>query len=335
MISLRDIARESGFGISTVSMVLSNRTSKCHIKEDTKEKILLTARNMGYIRNEIAAQIRSGKTKTLIVFLPERIGGYLSEVMLHTMEVGAQWGYFLKPYFFHESDDFAKIIENALSQFPAAFFSIDDIGFRFQTLREYSSRTGVPWFSLDFPAECADLQIVFDEEIGIREAVERLVALGHKKVTHFTTDLKAGFARRRLELYRREVIEHGLDWKEELVFHEILSQDVLEVYVKHLLSHPDRPTAITCGSDYLALSLMMALFASGIRIPDEISLIGFGGLKIGRTCFPHLDSIRQPWHELLETAIRSLIDLLDKKQIQPEILLPTSYQRAGTTSTAR
>lgn len=326
MVSMKDIAKATGFGVSTVSLVLGNRGDQVRIKQETQRKIFNAARELGYCRNELAAEMQSGRSRTLAVLLPKTAGNYFAEALLRASEVATSSGYFLKMFFFSPEDPPESLLPQVISQRPAAILSIDDLGPRFELLYDYAERYQIPTASIDFDSPSADFNVLSDDSHGIREVISHFVAHGHRRIGYLTSSMKAQFSQRRYDLYCEAMREHGFAPDDNLLFYNFDQGDRKQViaYVRRILDMNDPPTAIACSSDYLALTLMMALSMQGIRIPDDLSIAGYGNIDFVDKCMPRLTTVLQPWNELAETAVKAMVKKLSGEASEKRIFLPTT-----------
>ena len=337
MVSIKDIARHTGFGISTVSAVLNNKAGSLGIKQATCEKITAAAAELGYHRNNIAAQMQSGRSKTLIQFLPDFHGDYISRSALMTNIAALKLGYTTREIVFSRSSDFRQLVNNAIEQRPAAFFAWNILGFRLEILQHDSRRFKIPLALLDVDSEKADLCVISDDLSGIRQAVDHLYELGHRRIVHVTDTLKAHYAKFRFDAYAQCLKEKGLVLDKSLCYHDYLTSnsEKLIQYVKMLASLRKRPTAVTCGSDYIAFKLMMLFPRFGLRVPEDISLIGFGRLPLAKVTVPMLTTVDQSLDRLGSNAAQTMIQFLNGESVPKRILLPTSLTIAQTTTTPK
>ena len=334
MVSIKDIARHTGFGISTVSAVLSNKAGNLGIKQETCRKILDAAEELGYRRNTIAAQMQSGRSRTLIQFLPDFYGDYLFQSVIMTNITAFKFGYTTREIVYSRSCDFRKLMDSAIEQRPAAFLAWNVQGPRLEILQADSHRYRIPLALLDIDAADAEFCVLTDDLSGIRLAVEHLYQLGHRRIVHVTTTLKAQYAKQRFNAYEQCLKEKGIVLEKSLCYHDHLATtpDKLIQYVQMLASLPEPPTAITCGTDYIALKLMTLLPRFGFRIPEDISLVGFGGLPLAKIMIPQLTTVDQSLDQLGAHAVENMVRLLDGESIPPRICLPTTLTIAQTTT---
>lgn len=313
MISIKDVARETGFSVSTVSAVLRKKALELGIKPETNRLVLETAERLGYRKNDIAVQMQSGRSKTLLLFLPDSVLSHQAGIEFQAGRTAAQYGYICREVFFNEkaTEEFRHILDKAICQCPAAFITCIDMGAKFDILFEYARKYHIPCASLDFNSPDADICVQTDDAYGISLGAEHLLELGHTRIIHATDTLKAQYARVRFQAFRDCMKKHGLEVEESLCFHDYFLEDssALIQFVKKLSKLKNPPTAITCGSDYMAVKLLMQLPRYGLRIPEDVSIVGYGGLPIASISTPRLTTVHQSFEEIADIAIKDILKL--------------------------
>lgn len=333
MVTMKDIARSTGVSITTVSAVLRGKDIELCIKRETAEKIRKVANKLGYRRSEAALQMQSGRSKNIIQFLPEGMGDFFAVAAMKTSNAAIEQGYSVKELFHRDNDDeFEELVNKTLGQWPVAYMTWSSDS-KFDILRRIATKHDIPVITLDFAEDLATASVMTDERCGVHQAVDYLYSTGHRLIGHATDTLKAKFALDRYELFRRVLDEQGLVFKEEYCFHEESKDNpkYLIDYVERLTQMNDRPTAIMCGSDYIAFRMMMICPNFGLKIPDDISIVGYGGLPISDQCVPRLTTIAQPFDNYGSVAMDILLKILSDKRYSKQCLLPTELKVGGST----
>ena len=330
MVTLKDVAKAAGVSCSTVSAVLGNRAEKLGIKPETRKLVQRTAARMRYRRNAIAAQMKSGQANTLAMILPE--GGTPEFVMraatAATVEA-EKHGCFMKIIAANGKEDFITRLDSVLSQCPAALLHWGKAGERGDYLMSAARECGVPVVFLDFSETIGSGSVRTDDRAGIAQAVEHLCALGHRRIAHVTTFKGERFGDERAEAFLSEMAKRGLPVKTEWIYRDecFRSGGPLVPFLERLFSEPERPTAVSCGNDLIALRVMTALERQGLRIPEEVSVIGYSDRSFGGACEPELTTIHQPFDRMGETAVKLALEGGAR-----EVLIPTELVVRGSTA---
>ena len=322
-ITIKDIARETGFSLTTVSAVLRNKSRDLQIKPETERLILETADKLGYVRSSLALEMRTGQSRNIVILRPYRPFDFLFTATLQAEITAAQSGYSIRNSYVNDETgaEFSAILARIISLRPAALITCTDFGPNKKLLTECVRKHKLPWLSLDFHDPDADINAGTDDRSGIETAVGHLVSLGHTRIVHATDTLKAQYADVRYNAFCDSMRSRGLTVDESLCFHDYFLDDSskLKQYAARIATMKNPPTAICCGSDYMAVKLMMLLPRCGLRIPEDISLIAYGGLSVSVLCEPVLTSVLQPFEQMTDLAIRELLKLVRKEPFLNEI----------------
>jgi len=320
-VTIKDIAKRAGVAHSTVSMVMNERK---YVSQPMRERILKVVQDMGYQPNLIARSLISHRSQAVAVVFPE------------------------SPYFFTITY-FLQIIngiQNACKKYNQAlmFFSLD------QTKGESYVQISRKWlvnlmiimnvdYTRDISRDIKDLQtagvsfsiitrylgkekvnsVCLDNDKGVKLALEHLVNLGHRRIGYISGNPNSADGPERLEAFRKYSKEFGLDKDENLIAHGDFTFESGEEAVKELLDLPQKPTAIFSASDYMAIGAMRTMKKRGLRIPQDISLVGFDNTLEAAYVEPPLTTVRQPLQEMGETAV----DLAYKATKDPNFIPQT------------
>lgn len=334
MITIKDIARETGYSASTVSAVLRNKSRDLQIKPATEKMILKTAEKLGYVKNNLALEMRTGKSKTIVILRPLRSHEFLFTATIQAEITVSQYGYSIRNFFMKDEtgNDFNAILKKIVSLCPAAIITYSDFGPNRKLLTECIRKHKLPWLSVDFHDRDADINAFTDDKEGIDVSVDHLLSHGHTRIAHATDTLKAQYADVRFHAFLDSMRKRGMKVDESICFHDYFLNDSanLKRYAERIAAMKDPPTAITCGSDFMAVKLMMLLPRCGLRIPEDISLIAYGGLSFYKLCEPVLTTVHQPFEQMIDLACRELLKKIWKEPFRPEIKLPPELKAGGT-----
>lgn len=339
MVTQKDIARETGFSVTAVATVLRGEAASVGIKAATAEKIRETAARLGYKKSTLALQMKSGNFNTVIQLLPDPGSEHIALSVLHAANAGADAGFTMREYFHRENlPEFEALLNKVIGLWPVAFFVWSDIGPRFEPLYLCAARYKIPVVSIDYDSPRSELSVLTDDRKGILEAVRHLTALGHRRIVHVTDTFDAQYALSRYEHYREALRNAGLELDDSLCFHEpfFSEPERLIRYAERIISmKKDRPTAITCGSDYAALKIVQLLQCGGLHVPGDISVVGYGGLPIAYTSMPVITTIAQPFARLGMTAVELLPNVLNRTVKDKIHRLDSVFQLGQTTGVCR
>ncbi len=279
-ITQKDIAREAGVTVSTVSRALGKKAS---ISPDIRDKIASIAEKHGYRRK------RSSNVVSYIIdkrfFL---LTSHFYNRVIEGIEEELRRESFLFQFNSLEPDRFsAKGLEldNLAGIIVTSAYHDDFI----QELRSM----GVPLVLLDYYLPTADIDsILIDNADGVMVGLQHLSALGHRRIAYLAGDTREIGAADRLYGYRRAVAAFGLAAEEELVLPcEFSIQGACEVMRGYLERARVRPTAVMGVNDIVAIGALEASKAAGLRIPEDISVLGFDDIDLANDVVPRLSTM--------------------------------------------
>jgi LacI family transcriptional regulator len=316
-----DVARESGVSYSTVSRTLSGYE---HVKASTREKVLRAAEKLGYVPNQQARSLAGGRSNLIGVLVPALSNGYISEIVRGVDEELAKSNYNLILYTTHrhqgkESSYVATIInggaDGLLLVVPLISTSY------LHALRQQS----FPYVLIDQSDEMEQSPVVTATNWqGAYEATRYLIELGHHRIGFVAGLPGLNSAAERLDGYLTALADHGIASCPQLV----VEGDFLETggfqAAQRMMALPEIPTAIFASNDLSAFGVMEAIRQNGLRMPDDISVIGFDDIPQASIGFPKLTTVHQPLEQLGRQAVTMLLNLLENPTPDSRrVVLPT------------
>lgn len=319
-VTIKDIARELGISPSTVSRALKDHPD---ISSKTKEAVHALAEKLNYQPNIVALNLRQKKTFTLGVIIPELVHFFFSTVISGIEDVAYQAGYSVILAQSNESYEREKTDIRALfnSRVDGLLMSISRETKNFDHIESVISK-GVPVVFYDRAYNttlCSN--VVVDDYVGAKEAVSHLIDQGYRKIAFLegspgliiTNDRKRG--------YQDALSEHQLELKPAHI-QECVTGSLEEGKraTKKLLSMPDAPDAIFAANDPMATGAMQSIKELGLRIPQDVGVVGFSNWSYGSLLEPSLTTVDQPGFEMGQEAARLLIrqiELADKDDHYP------------------
>ncbi len=335
---MKDIAKEAGLSQPTVSLVLNGHYSIC---AETRQRVLETAERMGYRRNEIARSIKTGKTN-VIGIIGGLSGSYSLEIIMGIAEACMDNGYFMKLLPVNNPDDnyedLARAARQCVEHRVAGVICRAVRGHTLDALRTELNAMHIPIVLVDASSHhdwCS--RVVSDDFAGIKEGVAYLLQQGHRKIAHITSPLNCEYARIRADGYLAAMHDAELPECEKMI---------CEIDGDLELSHGDKdrisgflkkvkPTAVICGSDPWAMKVLMLCHEMNIKVPDDLSVIGFAGLDYTFYSSPPLTTIKQPFCEMGAKAFELLLRHINGDQKIYDLKLKTSLIVRDSTGMAK
>jgi LacI family transcriptional regulator len=319
--TMLDVAKRANVALSTVSYALNGTRP---ISEETRQRIFVAMEELGYRPHALARGLASGRSRVVGVLVPDLGTGYIGEIMRGIDDELDLAHYDMMLYTTHrreakESGYVATLTQGmadglliVLPRNPATFM---------QTLRQRN----FPYVLIDHQGTNEQGHAVGATNWqGAYNAIEYLIKLGHQRIGFITGSMDLGCARDRLAGYQAALRTDHLPVDPELVYEGDFHQPEGYAGGNALLSLANPPTAIFVSNDVMAMGVMDAVRSRGLRIPDDISILGFDDIPQAQNVRPALTTVRQPLEKMGRVATQMLLDLLsDPHKDVSRVELPT------------
>ncbi|HEX7733586.1 MAG TPA: substrate-binding domain-containing protein [Ktedonobacteraceae bacterium] len=313
MPSIREVAEQAGVSLGTVSNVL-NRPEI--VAETTRLRVQTVIEQLGFIRNGSAHQLRAGRSNHLGLVVLDVTNPFFTEVARGVEDAANEAGYVVILCNSDSSPEKEQRYLHMLREQRAAGILItpaqNDVSY-LQQLRQQE----IAVVLLDRPSRARNLcSVAIDDALGGELALRHLLELGHRRITFVSGPLSIRQYAERQQGARRAIKKAGLDPDEMLSETILAAQNAQsgEQCVETILASTDRPTAIFCANDLLALGVMRGLSQRGMSIPNDIALIGYDDVEFASMLSPGLTSIRQPKYQLGRAAADLLLQEISEAE---------------------
>jgi len=308
-ITIYDIARQLDLSAATVSRGLKDHPA---INKHTKKKISDLAVKLGYRSNNFASNLRKQRTNTIGVIVHELKSQFITSVLAGIEKVATEANYDL--IICHSSETFKKESANALNLFHKRVDGvIASLAFDTEDLAHFDpfAKKGIPVIFFDRVFEDVEgTKVVINNRKAGYEATAHLIEQGCKRIAHVTANLKRNVYAERLKGYQLALAEHGLKYNEKYVIVDDLSEEASILSAKKILAMQPMPDGVFITNDFCAAVCIQTLKEAGIRIPEDIAIVGFNNDVISKIIEPKLTTINYPGLEIGEIVARNLINHL-------------------------
>jgi DNA-binding LacI/PurR family transcriptional regulator len=329
-VTLRAVADRVGFTPGTVSAVLNNSAASHSFPQRTKDRILAAARELNYRPNFFARTLRVKRTFTIGVITEEIGDAYGSMVISGIEKHLRQHGFFFLTVA-HRHDP--KLLESyshlLLERGVEGFITVD------------TSVTQAPPLPLVAVAGHKKLKgvtnIVLDHRTAALMALKHLKELGHKEIAFMKGPASSSDSEDRWKSIGQVCRLLNIQVRPELTLKvegDTASPELGYPYAKQLLSRGEPFTALFAYNDSLAIGAIRAIHEAGLRVPEDISVVGFDDILSAAYCIPPLTTVRQPLEKMGEIAARTLLDRIENRgdsvadiAIEPEFVVRKSTAR--------
>ena len=313
MVSMKDIASRCGVSVATVSKALNDHQD---ISRETRERICAVANEMGYLANSAARALKTNRTYNIgVLFVDEKNSGlahdYFSAV-LDSLRVEAEaCGY-----------DITFINKNVGGK-PTTYLQhclyrgvdgvvIACVDFNDPRVRELVE-SAIPLVTIDRIFDNR-LAVLSDNVNGVSSLVRHVYSLGHRKIAFLHGEMTS-VTKNRLVGFHKACEELGIRVPEEYIIECVYHDpDRCAEATRKLLELPDRPTCILFPDDFSYIGGMNVLLEAGLRIPEDISVVGYDGISMARYAVPRLTTVRQDTQHLAEQGVEVLLRSIEGRQ---------------------
>jgi len=314
-VKLEDIAKETGFSISTVSRVLSN--SNYPVSESIRAEVLRVAGMMGYEPNIAARSLRTDRTNTIGIivddllspFTPPIVRGiqdYLNENGFLSLIVNSDW----------DPNQEQAAIKTLLSRPVDGIIFVE---YSHQTTSDVLERSHKPRVFVHrlFGSPIKN-SVVPDDYYGASLATEHLINLGHRRIGYINGPENWHTCRARLSGYRDTLASHALVFNSEYVQPGDWEIESGYAAAKSLLQLAEPPTAIFAANDLMALGAIYAVQDSGLRVPEDLAVVGYDNRNFTKTFRPKITTVNLPVIEMGRVAAELLLKQLAEGRKEEE-----------------
>jgi DNA-binding LacI/PurR family transcriptional regulator len=317
-VSIKDIAREAGVSHSTVSRALSNSSL---VKAETKERISQLAKEMGYTPNTVARSLVRRRTETLGLVVSTVADPFAAEVVRGIEETAFDNGFsvLLCESSNNRDREIAAVRMLREKRVDGIVVSASTVGDFYMPLLD----------ELDIPIVLVNREqgteytysIATDDIHGGALAVTYLLRLGHRRIGVITGPVQSQSSHNRLQAYRQTIEELGIPFDSQLIVPGDGKADGGHSGADCLLDASYPPTAVFCYNDLTAIGTIRAIKNRGLRVPDDVSVIGFDDIPFAEYIDPPLTTVRQHRYTMGGLATEMILALLNGKSPEANIYL--------------
>jgi len=326
--TIKDVAELAEVHPSTVSRVINGNP---RISEKTKNKVFLIIKKLGYTPNAIARGLKTKRTHTLGMLIPDITNPFFAEIARGVEDAANKNSFNV---ILCNTDDKLKKERTYLEILREK--RVDGLILGTAHIRDKSilelEKKKFPYILISRNIERLNKNcIIIDDVEGGIMATEYLIKLGHRRIAHITGPLKTRSALNRLKGYKLALKKHEIEYKDELVGEGDFRIKGGYQVMKRFLKLTEPPTAIFAANDLIALGAMQAIQKKNFHIPEDFSVIGFNDIELASFVYPPLTTIRQPILEMGNLAVKMLLRIIIEKEfnqrriiLQPKLVIRES-----------
>lgn len=310
MTNVKDVAKLAQVSTATVSRVISN---KGKVKKETREKVLKAIEELDYHPNNIGRQLRTMKTMTILVLVPDITNTFFSKILRKIEATAIEKGYEVllgdtqnKPADKYFGYFYEKKVDGIISL--TSYFNV-------KTLETINKQ-------IPFVLACENIEginlpsVTINNILGAEIMTHYLIDKGHKKISYISGPLKGILGKNRLTGFKQQMLKHNLKINDDWIFEgDFTIQSGYKIGMK-ILKLKELPSAIFAANDEMAIGIIKVLTKHGIRVPNDISIVGFDNIISSEIITPGLTTYAQPVEEIGNQAIQKLLDLIENKELK-------------------
>jgi len=329
--TIKDIARMLKISTSTVSRALRDATD---VSKETKNAVKALSEELNYQPNKFALSLQQKQTHTIGVIVPN-LDYVLATMVKGIDEVALEAGYTVmvcqsNESFGREIVNTRRLLESLVDGFIISVSSETKVFDHFKKIQEKN----IPMVMFDRLITDLNIPSVrLDNKDGGVQATEHLLEQGYRRIAILAGPKNLGISNERLDGYLAALKKYKIKVDPDLIIHCDFNQDYAYIATKELLSMKKRPDAIFTISDRMAIGAMLAIKEKGLKMPNDIGLVGFNNEPITSLVTPGISSVDQPAFELGKMAAKLFIETMhnnDDMSHVEEVLKPKLHVRESS-----
>jgi len=319
MANIKDVAKQTGVSVAVVSRYL-NGDATLRIKIETRDRLEKTIKELNYKPSPVARALRSNTMQNIAVLVSDLTNPFFAEVFMGAQEAAHERGYTLTLYNTYDKAEKEKQFIDMVTRGLSDGVILTSAHVEDSVIKEIE-RCGLKYImvvrnSKDYKG----LYITSDDKKGVRLAVEHLYENGHRRIAHISGPLYASSGITKLEAFRETMMALHLECPPGYVTEATYREESGMEAMKVILSLNKRPTAVMAGNDLIAIGAISAIYEAGLKVPDDISVVGFDDIRVSRYINPAITTVSYNKTFLGYSAARLLINFIENGRMYEEIL---------------
>lgn len=309
MVSIKEVAKLAGVSIATVSRTINNKN---RVNEETRTRVREAIAATGYSPNTLAQNFRRGRTNFILVVLPSIGDPFFAGVVKGIQSIAQQKGYSV---LFTETkasaDEFTNLLVSKQADGLILLATMPPSGIELVNKDRHKGLPIVVACEAIHPEMRHLPSVHIDNVAAAKEATRFLITHGHERIAFITGTHTSLLTKDREAGYRAAMKAAKLAIEDGWILEGKLTIEGAVKATRGLLHHSHRPTAILCANDDMAIGALHEIRSAGLRVPEDISVIGFDDIRYSQAVFPPLTTVRQPAEEIGEKAMYRILHAIE------------------------
>ncbi|NIF24149.1 DNA-binding transcriptional regulator CytR [Candidatus Pantoea multigeneris] len=329
-ITMKDVAEKAGVSTATVSRALMNPDK---VSAATRQKVESAAQAIGYAPHVLTRNTRRGETQTILIIVPDICDPFFSEIIRGVEETAAKQGYIVLIGDCAHQNQQEKSFLNLMLTRQIDGMVLLGSQLPFEASTEELRNLPPMVMGNEFAPEMSLPTVHIDNLTAAFEAVNHLLQLGHRDIACIAGPEETPLSQYRLEGYIQALRRNGLTVDPRYIVRGDFTFEAGSQAMKQLMSLPNPPRALFCHSDIMALGAMNQARNLGLRIPQDLSVVGFDDIELSRYWDPPLTTVAQPRYQIGREAMLLLLEELQGKRVNSgSRLLDAELKVRGSTA---
>jgi len=328
--TLEEVAKLAGVSRSTVSRVVNQHPN---VRPEVRERVWEVIRKTGYQPHAAARSLATRRTRVIGLIIPQAVTTLFTDPYFPILIRGiadacnAHNYHLMLSLFSRRRVQESRARQDLLYQQVLRSRYLDGVVVSSAPLDDpifpRLLEDGVPFVLIGRYSNERASYVDVDNVVGARMAVEHLLRLGHERVATITGPLNMCAGQDRLEGYRQALAARGIQVDEDLIAEGDFTEQGGQAAMRRLLPH--RPTAVFAASDMMAVGAIKVLREAGLRVPEDVAVVGFDDIPLASMVEPPLTTVRQPIEQLGSMAVELLVSLMENpgEETVHRVVLPT------------
>lgn len=332
-VTIKDIARQAGVSIATISRALTGRGG---VGPEMRQRILKIAGELNYYPNLQARGLVANRPDVIGIVIPQTSefafsNPYYAELLKGIESKARESGQYLV-FSFSGEESYARMYHHRLA--AGIIVLANRIG---DPRIEEARRMSVPMVLIPGdPGHRTIPSVDGDNAEGVHLAVAHLAGLGHRRIAFMNGPMNSKYCLERISGFHRALQRQRLRLEEKLIVPSDFTQQAGYAGMKRLLARKNPPTAVIMINDYSALGALRAAKEGGLRVPEDVSIVGFGDVLVASMTEPPLTTVREPFQEMGREAVDMLLKVIrGEKSLRKHLVLPLELVIRESTAPPR
>jgi DNA-binding LacI/PurR family transcriptional regulator len=320
LMDIRTVAERANVSIATVSRTINHIPT---VNAKLAKRVWEAIRELNYFPNSQARALVSGRTRLLGLIVSEIVNPFFPELIQGFEDIAVENGYEILVSSTNYDPRRMSLCIRRMLERKAEGVAVMTFGIEEPLLEQLAERN-IPLVFVDLGPDRPGISLLkVDYHHGIRQGVQHLAALGHRNIAFISGPMRLHSAQSRVSAFSKSLTECGIAINQEWIIEGDHTLEGGIAAAEKLLDNSRLPTAVMCSNDLTAIGVLHKVYRAGLRVPEDLSIIGFDDIHMARVTIPPLTSIQMSRTELARAAVNALRAHVENTRPQREYRIDT------------